>query len=241
MTALALTFALAAVPEALAAGEAQSHEVSGDEGDAPAKGDAKEDAKGATKGDGADDASDDPVDEDADDGASYAPDDEDGEPGGARRPSARRKKARRDEDEPPKYHNQRGSVIAGGTVGISKDQYGTRYAGGLSLGYAFVTGVVPSVRGLISKSGDHVGGEIAATLTLSPPLSISFVPFAMGEVGRLFSGGASAWMYAGGGGLYLGSPEDGSALQIGYLFRRITFEGRNYDASGPLIAISVQL
>jgi hypothetical protein len=231
VTALALTFALASSADARAAGE-------------PASGEVSEDAEkgGATEADdvAADGADEGSVDEGVEEGASYAPEDEEGEePGGARKPPS--KKKAKAEKEVPEYHNQRGSVIAGGMVGISKDSTGTRYAGGLSLGYAFLTGIVPSVRGLVAKSGDQVSGELAATLTLSPPLSISFVPFLMGEVGRIFDPDGKAWMYAGGGGFYLGSPEDGSALQLGYLFRRITFDGRNYDASGPLIAISVAL
>jgi hypothetical protein len=108
---------------------------------------------------------------------------------------------------------------------------------GAQVGYAVLTGVMPGIRGLII-TGDGVAGELAASLTLTPPLALYLVPFAVAEVGRRFDD-QGAWLYGAGLGAYLGEPESRIGLQAGWMFRRLVYETVSVDASGPIIALVI--
>lgn len=142
-------------------------------------------------------------------------------------------------EEPAKYRNPRGSLVVGGAVGIAVGDGKTAVAIGLSVGYAVFTGVLPALRGVLIID-QKVGGEVAATLTLTPPLSLVLVPFAHGEVGRRWDGFGEAWLYGGGGGVMLGDPASKLGVELGWVFRRYAYEKVNVDGSGPLIAISLR-
>lgn len=142
-------------------------------------------------------------------------------------------------EEPQKYRNPQGSLVVGGAVGIAVGDGKTAVAIGLSVGYAVFTGVLPTLRGVLIID-QKVGGELAATLTLTPPLSFVLVPFAHGEVGRRWDGFGEAWLYGGGGGVMLGDPASKLGVQLGWVFRRYAYEKVSVDGSGPLIAISIR-
>lgn len=142
-------------------------------------------------------------------------------------------------EEPQKYRNPQGSLVVGGAVGIAVGDGKTAVAIGLSVGYAVFTGVLPALRGVLIID-QKVGGELAATLTLTPPLSFVLVPFAHGEVGRRWDGFGEAWLYGGGGGVMLGDPASKLGVQLGWVFRRYAYEKVSVDGSGPLIAISIR-
>lgn len=144
------------------------------------------------------------------------------------------------------YRNPAGSIALSGMFGASFGDSGTRFVFALGVGYAVLTGVVPGVRGLIATGAGDLGGELAATLTLTPPISTSITPFAVGEVGRRFEPdelGGGAWMYGAGVGAYLGDPDSRFALQLGWMFRRLSFDDADepIDASGPLVSIAARL
>lgn len=142
-------------------------------------------------------------------------------------------------EEPQKYRNPQGSLVVGGAVGIAVGDGKTAVAIGLSVGYAVFTGVLPALRGVLIID-QKVGGELAATLTLTPPLSFVLVPFAHGEVGRRWDGFGEAWLYGGGGGVMLGDPASKLGVELGWVFRRYAYEKVSVDGSGPLIAISIR-
>jgi hypothetical protein len=137
------------------------------------------------------------------------------------------------------YRNPTGAfslgLILGASVGSGQP---TTFAAGGTFGYAVITGVVPAVRGVF-LAGNGVAGELGATLTLTPPLTTSFTPFVVGELGRRFDS-LGGWIYGAGGGLYLGEPAARFALQLGWMFRRIAYPDPtgSVDASGPIIAFS---
>lgn len=141
-------------------------------------------------------------------------------------------------EEAPAYHNPRGAIVANLLVGVAVGGNSTQVAFGAGVGYAVLTGVLPGLRGMMIV-GDSVAGEVAATLTLTPPLSFFLVPFAYGEVGRRFDA-LGAWMLAGGPGLYVGDPRDTIVLQGGWIFRRYFYENVGLDGSGPLISLSIK-
>jgi hypothetical protein len=141
------------------------------------------------------------------------------------------------EADPP-YRNPQGSVQVTGAGSISVGSESTSIAIGVGVGYAVVTGVVPGVR-VVVISNDGLGAELAGTLTLTPPLSLYLVPFVVGEAGRRFLPGGGAWLYGGGGGVYIGEPESRVGLQLGWIFRRLVFENESFDSSGPIITISI--
>lgn len=141
------------------------------------------------------------------------------------------------EEERPIYRNPQGSVPISGNLSLSTGPLGTRFAVGLGIGYAVLTGVVPGVRGLLI-TGDGVGGEAAATLTLTPPLSINWTPFLLGEVGRRFEPGGSGWLYGAGAGVFIGDPGGSASIQVGWMLRRYDFNGTVYAANGPIIGIN---
>jgi len=123
-------------------------------------------------------------------------------------------------------------------IGVGSTQ--TTVAVGAGVGYAVITGVLPGVRGTVIINEDRVAGELATTLTLTPPITFFVTPFAYGELGRRFDI-SGAWMVAGGPGVYVGDPRDTFVLQVGWIFRRYFFENDlELDGSGPLVSIAVR-
>jgi hypothetical protein len=144
-------------------------------------------------------------------------------------------------EPPPAYRNPSGSWIVGGALGVATGGAGTVFGFGVSVGYAVITGVVPGVRGVLI-AGRGIGGELAATLTLTPPLDWPIVPFAAGEGGHRWDRDGRGWIYGGGGGVYLGAPSRSFGLQLGWMFRRYAVEGgATVDASGPLLGVAAAL
>lgn len=172
-------------------------------------------------------------------------------PGGYRVPEAPADEANKidktDQADPPEpvassgYRNPQGAIVLNLVLGLSTGQ-STRFVAGGQVGYAVLTGVVPGVRGLVIGGSDNIstGGEVAATLTLTPPLVLSVVPFVVGEVGRRIQGDFSGWLYGGGGGLFFGKPTNRVSFQLGWIFRRLVVQGRNFDVSAPIIGVSVR-
>jgi hypothetical protein len=147
----------------------------------------------------------------------------------------------------PKHRNPQGHLQFGATLGIGGALGGQRaFVGGVGVGYAVLTGVLPGVRGLLI-AGNDIGGEVAATLTLTPPFESYLTPFVFGEVGGRFEPTGKGFLYGGGGGLYVGNARSAFSLQLGWVFRRIEFPATDtlpsakVDASGPLVALSVRL
>ena len=148
-------------------------------------------------------------------------------------------------EQGPKYRNEAGSLVLSGGLGIGVGGRTTVVSIGAGVGYAPITGILPGVRGRFLASRD-VAGELAATLTLTPPLSSYLLPFVFGEAGRRFDSAGGGWLYGGGGGVYLGDADAPFSLQVGWVFRQIEYEdvgGEDedvvLDASGPLIALSL--
>jgi hypothetical protein len=138
----------------------------------------------------------------------------------------------------PEYRNPSGAWIVGGTIGVAVGGAGTAFVFGASVGYAVFTGVVPGVRGVVI-AGRGIGGELAATLTLTPPFSSPILPFALAEGGHRWDPDFRGWIFGGGGGIYVGSPASRFGLQLGWIFRRYAIEdGPDVDASGPIIGVS---
>jgi hypothetical protein len=145
-------------------------------------------------------------------------------------------------DDGPKYRNPQGSLMIQGYGGASFSDQGTRIGLGLGIGYAVVTGVVPGIHGELSTGTEGLGGELSANLTLTPPLSLSLTPFARGEVGHHWVPSfGDGWAYGAGGGIFIGDPASSVAFQLGWMFRRLTIDGVNYDISGPIIAFSIRV
>lgn len=146
-----------------------------------------------------------------------------------------------DRDDEPRYRNPQGSINLSAVLGAASSDSGTRFVFGGGIGYAFLTGVMPGVRGLIATGNGGTGGELAATLTLTPPLSFSFTPFVAGEVGRRFEPFGAGWIYGAGGGIYFGDPGGSVAVQLGWMFRRIDFGAPigSADISGPIVGVSI--
>jgi hypothetical protein len=142
-------------------------------------------------------------------------------------------------DEPiPERRNPAGAWIVGGTIGVAVGDGGTAFVFGASVGYAVFTGVVPGLRGVV-VAGRGIGGELAGTLTLTPPFSWPILPFAIAEGGHRWDPDGRGWIYGGGGGIYIGSPASRFGLQLGWIFRRYAIEDRpDVDASGPIIGVS---
>lgn len=112
---------------------------------------------------------------------------------------------------------------------------------GLSIGVPPISGVLPGVRGVVIAS-ETVSGEVAATLTLAPPISWSVVPFALFEIGRrILPDDEDGWLYGAGGGLFIGEPRAAVSLQVGWMYRRLSFSELTLDASGPIVGISMRL
>lgn len=141
-------------------------------------------------------------------------------------------------DPPSPYRNPQGSINASGILGVGVGA-ATTFVVGAGFGYAVFTGVMPGVRAQLI-AGDFVGGEVAGTLTLTPPLPGTFTPFVIGEVGRRFVEDLSAWFYGVGGGVYLGEPSATVNLQIGYVHRWFVVEGSTFSVGAPLVGISMR-
>ncbi|MFO0726198.1 MAG: hypothetical protein U1E65_20610 [Myxococcota bacterium] len=145
------------------------------------------------------------------------------------------------DEDPPRYRNPQGSLVLGGGIGIAVGDGKTTVAVGLSAGYAVFTGVVPALRGTVIFA-EKMGGELAATLTLTPPINFFIVPALHGEVGRRWDGFGQAWLYGGGPAVYLGEADSALGLEVGWVFRRYSYDaGVAVDGSGPLISLSVRL
>lgn len=144
-------------------------------------------------------------------------------------------------DERP-YRNPQGALLLNGSLGLSVGS-GVTYVGvGIGAGYAVVTGVVPGARGLVLFGSGATVGEVAATLTLTPPLRVYTLPFVIGEVGGRFEPAGRALVYGVGGGLYLGEADSTFAFQVGWMWRRAKFGGElgTFDISGPILSLSIR-
>jgi hypothetical protein len=126
------------------------------------------------------------------------------------------------------YYDPQGSVQVGLTGGgsFSSDfNYGII---GASVGYAVFTGVVPGLRGA-GFFGDLTGGEIAGTLTLTPPIVFPVVPFVMGEIGHAWQNfndqSFRGLLAGGGGGIHLGQPTDRFTVRAGVIYRYYDLAG----------------
>lgn len=143
--------------------------------------------------------------------------------------------------EPPRsYHNPRGALVISPSFGVAVGSQTTAVAVGVGVGYAVLTGVLPGLRGVMIF-GDGVAGELATNLTLTPPLDFYLVPFLYGELGRRFDEAGGAWLYAGGGGLYVGEPAAPFGVQVGWIFRRYVYEAVELDGSGLMVGLTLRL
>lgn len=143
-----------------------------------------------------------------------------------------------DGTEAPAYRNPRGAVVLSPFVGFVASPSGTSASLGLGAGYAPITGVLPGARAMMIF-GDVLAGELAATLTLTPPLETIVVPFVTAEFGRRFERVYPGWLYGAGGGIYYGRPRDRFGLQAGWIWRRLKPSGLPaVDVSGPLVVAS---
>lgn len=125
--------------------------------------------------------------------------------------------------------------VSGGGQFSDEFNYGTV---GLSFGYAVIDGVVPGVRGNIFF-GDLTGGELAATLWLTPPLRGPVVPFVVGEFGHAWQNfndvELTGLLYGAGAGLHLGSPGDSITARAGLIYRYYDI-GNGQSAFSPIIS-----
>ncbi|MCC7386011.1 MAG: hypothetical protein IT384_29455 [Deltaproteobacteria bacterium] len=159
------------------------------------------------------------------------------EPGRAAAPSDPELESDSELEDAPPYRNRRGSVVVLASAGIAIGGESTAVAIGAGVGYALVTGVLPSVRALLIF-GDGTAGELSLDLTLTPPIAAPLVPFVQGEVGRRFDGAGGAWILAVGGGVYLGDPRSTLNIALGYAYRRYLYENASLNGSGPILAAS---
>lgn len=145
-----------------------------------------------------------------------------------------------DSQDDEQYRNPQGRWALGGTLGLSSGTGGTLFIAGANLGYAVYTGILPGVRGL-SILGDDVGGELATTLTLTPPVKWAFTPFVIAEGGRRWFAGQTGWLYGVGGGVYLGSTRQTFNFQLGYIFRFWARDGASTIGVGiPILGVTAQ-
>lgn len=137
------------------------------------------------------------------------------------------------------YRNPSGSISLNAVGGVAVGDR-TSIILGAGVGYAVLTGVLPGVRGLLI-AGNGVGGELATTLTLTPPIPGSFTPFVVGELGRRWDPDVAAWMAGVGGGVYLGEPASSVNLQLGYIHRWFFLPGGGTQTLGaPIVGIAVR-
>ena len=143
-------------------------------------------------------------------------------------------------ERPSPYRNPRGAIVTSGILGVATGAGGTSLVVGAGLGYSVVTGVVPGVRGLLVV-GNGVGGEVAVTATLTPPVTWDVTPFAVLEAGRRWLDDRSGWLYGAGAGVYIGSPFSKVSFQLGWVWRRFAVSGGpTYDVSTPIGGVSVR-
>lgn len=143
------------------------------------------------------------------------------------------------EIDPSRIRDPQGSVLVGVSGGASLSDgfnYGTV---GAQVGYAVVHGVVPGVRGNVFF-GDLTGGELAATLWLTPPIAFAVVPFAVGEIGYAWQNfndqSFDGALFGVGGGLHFGEPSDRFNLRAGVIYRYYDIAGGDGYISPLVIA-----
>lgn len=159
---------------------------------------------------------------------------------GERAPAPEDDDGRDPEAEEEAYRNPKGTWSVGGTLGLASGPDRTSFVVGANVGYAVLTGVLPGVRGLL-VIGDGVGGELAATLTYTPPFTWAVTPFALVEGGRRWLSGLSGWLYGAGVGVYLGDPAAWFNVQLGYIWRQWAVDdGPTVDVSAPIVGLSVR-
>jgi len=132
-----------------------------------------------------------------------------------------------------------GSILGSGILGISTGSGGTSLVLGVGVGYAVFDGVVPGVRGL-AVLGDRLGGELAATLTLTLPVGWYAVPFVTGEGGRRWLDGLAGWIVGAGGGVRIGWPSSRLAFRLGWIWRRFYVQGASFDVSAPIVGVQLR-
>ena len=141
------------------------------------------------------------------------------------------------------YRDPMGSILLGITGGASVGS-GVQYGNvGVQIGYAVLTGVVPGIRGT-GYFGGLTGGEVVGTLWLTPPLELSVVPFAVGEIGYVWqevnSISTNGALYGAGGGLHFGRPTSSLQIRAGVVYRFFDFGGGSGFVS-PLVVGSFRL
>lgn len=141
-------------------------------------------------------------------------------------------------EERPRLRNPSGAIALSAVLGVGVGDR-TSFVAGVGVGYAVVTGVLPGIRGLLIAD-DGVGGELATTLTLTPPFGGSLTPFVVGETGRRFVPGFAAWFYGVGGGLYLGEPAASVNLQLGYIHRWFVLPSGVTGVGSPIVGVSIR-
>lgn len=138
--------------------------------------------------------------------------------------------------DPPR-HDPQGSLPASGVLGLAGGSGGASLVIGAGIGYAVFSGVVPGLRGLVVL-GSRTGGELAFTLSLTPPFGWSVVPFVVGEAGHRWLDGTQGWIVGVGGGAHIGRPEAVVGVRVGWIWRRYLIKGGPaVDASAPIIAV----
>jgi len=157
----------------------------------------------------------------------------------ASRPKRKRRYKPSMASTPEEYRNPRGRIILEPLIGLAYEEgEGTTFLFGLQIGYAVLTGVVPGFRGVFITTPEGAGGEVAGSLTLTPPLSWSITPYVQGEAGRRFDPDLEAWFYGVNGGAYIGDPASRVALRVGYRWQRFITEDEVLEDTGPVLAVS---
>ncbi|MEM1025467.1 MAG: hypothetical protein AAGD10_13365 [Myxococcota bacterium] len=137
-------------------------------------------------------------------------------------------------------HDPQGSVHLGLTLGGSFSSNRSAVAVGAQVGYAFIDGLVPGVRGL-GFFGDFSGGEVAGFTVYTPPVSWPVVPYVVAEVGGRWESidGAdfSGVLAGGGGGLHLGAPGSRFSTRAGVVYNR-WFTSGGVDIIRPQVLLT---
>jgi len=137
-------------------------------------------------------------------------------------------------------HDPQGSVHLGLTLGGTFASNRSAVAVGAQVGYAFIDGLVPGVRGL-GFFGDFSGGEVAGFTFYTPPVGWPVVPYVVAEVGGRWesfdSASFSGLLAGGGGGLHLGAPGSRFNARAGVVYNR-WFTAGGIDLVRPQVLLT---